>query len=346
MTQRQPQRALSVVTTPKVNLTVLVPPNSEKDEKSRLTLFATYLNDNRQPWYSPDLAAYRDYLLTDYRGVEDRPLAPSSVQAHLSTIRGRYRALVRSEKLRNWLYAMTPSDASPSDRKAVVDEIVERIRNAIDPDSARVKTRTRQDRPDDESLRLTAKQASALMKAPGTDTLKGLRDTAMIAYLLCTGLREAELCGLDVRDLRQTFGGELAVHVREGKGAKERLVPYGDLTVCLRIAERWLVAAGIESGPVFRGFYKGNKNIRSTRITTRAVNYLLEEYPIMIDGTLRSVRPHDLRRTYARRLYESGTDLLAIRDNLGHADTRTTLTYIGEMDVERRSPPELYDFDF
>jgi integrase len=65
----------------------------------------------------------------------------------------------------------------------------------------------------------------------------------------------------------------------------------------------------------------------------------------MIDGELRKVNPHDLRRTYARRLYEAGMDLLAIRDNLGHADSRTTLKYIGTMDIDRRKPPTVYTFD-
>ena len=45
--------------------------------------------------------------------------------------------------------------------------------------------------------------------------------------------------GLDVGDLRQRLGGELALHVREGKGARERLVPYGDLDWCLAVVDAW-----------------------------------------------------------------------------------------------------------
>lgn len=324
---------------------VLVPARAEKDEKSRLTLFADYLHRARIPWFSPDLEAYRDYLLHEYEGVRGQPLAPNSVKAHLSTIRGRYRAIVRRPETRDLLYAMTPQNATAADKKAFVDEMIERIRNAIDPESATVKTRNRQDIGDSDHVRLTIAEASALMSAPGVRTLRGLRDTAVIATLLCTGLREAELCALDVGDLRVHLSGELALHVREGKGAKERLVPYGDLAFCLTIVETWLKAAGIERGAVFRGFYKGAKRVRKTRLTTRAVNYILEAYPIVIGDDLRTARPHDLRRTYARRLYDAGVDLLAIRDNLGHADVKTTLKYIGTMDVEQRRPPAMYAFD-
>jgi integrase len=102
------------------------------------------------------------------------------------------------------------------ERKAIVDEIVTRIGNAIDPEAARVKTKIRQDRPDVDHLRLTSAQGSALMATPGVATLLGLRDSAVIALMLCTGVREAELSALDVPDLRQRLGGELALHVREG----------------------------------------------------------------------------------------------------------------------------------
>jgi integrase len=65
----------------------------------------------------------------------------------------------------------------------------------------------------------------------------------------------------------------------------------------------------------------------------------------MIDGQRRRVRPHDLRRTYARRLYEAGLDLVAIQQNLGHADVKTTLGYIGTLDADRRRAPAVYSFD-
>ncbi|MCU0514787.1 MAG: tyrosine-type recombinase/integrase [Anaerolineae bacterium] len=314
----------------------------DKDAAHRLRLFADWLESQQLAWYQPEFNTYRDYLLNDYSGRFGQPLSPASVKAHLATVRGHYQLLLSDNRIRDALYAITPEAATTLERKAFVDEIISRLHNALDPAAAAVKTITRQDVLDDEHVRLTPDQAAALMAAPGLATLTGIRDTAIITLLLCTGLREMELCALDVPDLRRKLGGQTAVHVRRGKGSKERLIPYGSLIWSLNTVERWLHHAGIDRGPVFRGFYKDGKHLRAERISTRAIHKILQRYPIHIDGALRLVQPHDLRRTYARRLYEAGMDLLAIRDNLGHADSRTTLRYIGAMDVDKRLPPALY----
>jgi len=116
---------------------------------------------------------------------------------------------------------------------------------ARDPAAAPVKVVQRQDVADSAHLRLTTAQANALLAAPGTETIMGIRDTALIAMMLCTGVREAELCALDVDDLREHYEGELALHIRKGKGLKARLVPYGELNWALSIVDSWMVMAGV-----------------------------------------------------------------------------------------------------
>jgi site-specific recombinase XerD len=163
--------------------------------------------------------------------------------------------------------------------------------------------------------------------------------------LLCTGIREMELCSLEVRDLRQALGGELALHVRKGKGNKERLIPYGDLAWVLAIVDTWLKAAHLASGLVFRAIWKGGQRVRG-KLSVRAVENIVTKYPVIGDGArLITVRPHDLRRTYARRLYEAGIDLLSISQNLGHASISTTRLYIGELGADKRRAPGVYSFD-
>ena len=327
------------------NFSVLVPVNGDKDSVYRLKTYSVWLDETGRHWHQLDLEAYRDYLLNDYEGRKGKPLATSSVKAHLATIKGRYDVLLKDNAIRDQLYSLSSQDASPSDRKAVVDEILQRIENGISEKTARVKIINKQDVDDSKHVRLTSEQASALIAAPGTDTLKGLRDTTAIALMLCTGIREAELCALRVDDLRHHLGGELALLVREGKGSKQRLIPYGELSFVLAIVDAWLDSAGITEGAFMRGFYNGAKRIRDTHMVKQAVNQLLKRYPVMIDGKRYDVRPHDLRRTYARRLYEAGVDLLAISSNLGHADTKTTLNYIGELDGSARRPPSVYTFN-
>jgi len=320
------------------NRAMLIPPDMDKDKRHRLSGFTAWLDAHCHDWSAPDLAAYRDHLLNE------RGLSPTSVQSHLATIRSRYKALLRDNAVRDGLYALTPPDASGAERKAFVDEVLQRLRNATDPATAIVKVVVQQDRLDTTHLRLSAAQANALLDAPGVSTSLGLRDTAILALLLCTGLREAELCHLDVADLRQHYGGALALHVREGKGAKGRLVPYGELEACLAYVEAWLSYAQISVGAVFRGFYKDGKHVRPSRLTPRAVQNILKRYPVIVDGRPVTATPHDLRRTYARRLYDAGVELMAIQQNLGHSNLRTTQVYVGALDVEKRRPPAIYRF--
>ena len=328
---------------------MLMPTDADKDQKSRIGYYLDWLALTERTWHTPDLAAYRDYLLNDRIKIDHKTgseheatLAPPTVQSHLATIRGRYQQLLRDNDVRQRLYDLTPHDASPADRKALVDEILTRIQNAIHPSTAPVKVINKQDESDFEHLRLNPDQVRALLRAPGIETLPGLRDTAMIALMVCTGIREAELVNLDIPDLKETLGGELAIRVRDGKGGKQRLVPYGPLDWCLLYVDGWLMASQTYSGAVFRGFYKGYKKVRKTRITTRAINQILNRYPIMIDGDLREVKPHDLRRTYARNAYEAGMDMERIRQNLGHAGLQTTQTYIGTLTAEQRRPPQMF----
>jgi len=316
----------------------LLPTDATKDTKHRIGKFIEWLQDTDGDVMKPDLVSYRDYLLADYR--------PSTVSAHLSTVRGQYNRILRDNATRDRLYEISVNHAeTASDRKAFVDEVLTRLKNATDPDVSPVTIVTRQDIPDADHVRLKKSEAETLLNSPGVETIQGLRDTAILAVMLCTGIREAELCNLDVTDLRQELSGELALHVRHGKGAKERLIPYGELDWCLVIVDRWLAAAGISDGPAFRGFYKGGRKLRPGRISVRAVEYIVNAYPVSINGKMKNVAPHDLRRTYARRLYEAGTDLVAIQQNLGHKDVKTTLGYIGTLDADRRRAPSVYNYD-
>lgn len=333
-----------------LNRSALLDGDMDKDQVSRIRFFVEWLNANRTPWYRPDLTAYRDYLLhdrmrRDARSGEMRPatLSPVAANAHLATIRGRYRQLLHDNRLRASLYEVAAHEAtSPADRKALVDELLLRLRNAIHPDQSQVERTLILDRPDADHVRLTPDQVEALLSAPGLKTLTGLRDTAIIAMLVCTGIREAELVGLTVDDLRQTYGGELAVCVREGKDNKQRLIPYGPLDWCLQYVDKWLNAAGIKEGPVFRGLYKGGQRVRPGGISMRAINQIMHHYPVMVGGVLRVVQPHDLRRTYARAAYLAGMDYERLRQNLGHASLQTTQQYVGPLDAADRRPPAMF----
>jgi site-specific recombinase XerD len=306
------------------------PPDASTNTASRIYLYIEWLDDNRLRWTQPSLAAYRDHLL--------ERLSPSTVKAYLSTIRAHYKRLLVDNHLRRAMFDAAPGD-DLANKRAFVEEVYDHLRNAIDPANVPIRTTTKQDRSDAENLRLTPNQAMRLLMAPGTNSLKGLRDTVAIALMLTTGVRKFELCAIEIEHLRHRLDGQLALLVPHGKRDKQRLVPYGAFDWVLPLVEHWLTRTGIETGPILRGFYRGNKTIRKTALTPRAVRYLLAPYPIVIDGKMRTVEPHDLRRSYARLLYDAGMTPEVLQQNLGHESIETTMGYIGQADAEQRKPP-------
>lgn len=304
--------------------------------KNRLLSFCNWHESQGGPWYEPDLPAYRDHLLA-------RGFNPSTVSAHLSTIRAAYRALLTDNATRRALFSMIPADTTGSDRKAVVDELLTRLENDTNPARSSVKVKRVQDRADSEFIRLTPEQADRLLAAPDRNTLPGLRDAALLALMLATGIREAEACALTVDDLRQTYEGAPALRVSEGKGCKQRMIPYGEMIDALAVVDTWLAASGIGGGAVFRSFWRGNKKTRGA-LSVRAVEAVLGDYPIMVGDHLRTVKPHDLRRSYARLLYDAGVKVEAIQKNLGHDSPKTTIGYIGDLSAKDRQPPRILNF--
>lgn len=309
---------------------LLPPPDASKDVASRLRRYEDWMRTHGRAWWQVDLAAYRDWLMR-VGGNDGNGLAESSTLAHLGTIRVHYQRLLADPALRRVMMDAAGQHLrdhdlpdTPAERRAVVEELYDGVRHAIDPAAAPVKPPTDQD---PAFIRLTVDQANELL-----EQITDERDKAIVALLLATGIREAELCALDVRDLRSfNDAGSLALHVRHGKGDKSRRVPYGDMDRALRHVDEYLYVYGIREGRVFN-------------ITTRTVQRILARYPVWVNGELTHVRPHSLRRTYARRLYESGVALEGIRQNLGHADIRTTQRYVGTLDDEFRRPGNVFRF--
>ena len=246
-------------------------------------------------------------------------------------------AELADNSLRDYLYSLTNAETM-ADKKSFVDEMIVRLQNASDSKNSKIKLTKKQDIADTEHIRLTMPQIKILLQKTidYPSKLVGLRDCALISLAVATGIREGELVNITVDNLRQTFGGKLALLVEHGKGDKQRLIPYGLFSNALIAVDHWLQSANITSGYVFRSLDR-HGNVRNA-MTTRAVIKVIKRYPIMIDGQLKTITPHDLRRTYAKLLYTSDMDLASIQQNLGHASMDTTLKYIGTMDADKREP--------
>lgn len=166
---------------------------------------------------------------------------------------------------------------------------------------------------------------SALLDAHRDSAATGdplaLRDHAILELLYGSGIRVAELCGLDVDDLDLDRGTARVL----GKGAKERVVPYGApsrdaLEAYLRRGRPVLVSRARTFSPAVM------LGSRGARIGPRAVYELVARVLAPVVGA-ETIGPHALRHTAATHLLDGGADLRAVQEILGHASLGTTQIY-------------------
>jgi integrase/recombinase XerC len=164
-------------------------------------------------------------------------------------------------------------------------------------------------------VRLEEADAGRLVEVPGEEPL-AMRDRAILEVLYATGLRCAELVGLDLSDVDQA--GRM-VRVL-GKGSKERIVPFG--RAAQGALNRYLsVRTGlrVRSEALF-------VNRRGGRLTDRSVRRLVARR-VRQAALEQRVSPHTLRHAFATHLLERGADLRSIQELLGHARLSTTQRY-------------------
>ena len=306
-------------------LNLLVPNNANENTLYRLRPFVTWCEETNHNWLIPDLQEYGEHL--------QQRMSNRSINAHLGSIRSAYRTLMRNNDFRRQLL-----------QHYTVEEVNEwqvQLSNAIHPDTAKFKEVVDQDA--ENRVRLTQMQVTELLSQPDRETLKGLRDDALIRFMLSTGVREAESVKVTLDDLHSYYEGMRAVLIAEGKGAKSRLVPYEKLEAFFMPQMRdWLQNAGINEGAIFRGIHRSGL-VRDTALNKRSVEFILAQYPISHNNESYVVKPHDLRATYARQMRIAGEKLDAIQQNMGHRDIKTTLGYIGDLDARSRDFSNPYD---
>ena len=166
---------------------------------------------------------------------------------------------------------------------------------------------------------LSEAQVEALLAAPDVDTPLGLRDRAMIELMYASGLRVSEL----VQSKTIHLGLDEGVLRVLGKGARERLVPFGDE------AHDWLRRYLAQS----RGVILGGQLSDALFVTrlgagmTRQMFWRLIKRYAQQAGVQAPLSPHTLRHAFATHLLNHGADLRAVQMLLGHADIGTTTIY-------------------
>lgn len=163
---------------------------------------------------------------------------------------------------------------------------------------------------------------------------------AILTLAAYAGLRAIEIAGLDWADVRREPDGSAFIHVRKGKGSKERTVEVGDTVIRALQGYGWK-----RRGPVFVG--AEGRPIDARSVSSSANRHLKRHE---VEATL-----HQLRHRYGTIAYQLSRDLRMVQEQMGHSDPKTTAGYsrasaeaaarmVRQMDalpVQRLRPGEL-----
>ncbi len=178
---------------------------------------------------------------------------------------------------------------------------------------------------------LTVSEVQIILEQPDLSTSLGIRDRAMLEILYASGLRISELIGLEMNDVHFDSGYLKA----RGKGAKERVVPFGKSAFeYLRkyvndVRKTW---DPLQQNSIFFLSRLGQK------LTRQSVWLLLKKYALKA-GIAKNIYPHILRHSFATHLLERGADIRSVQLMLGHSDISTTQIY---THVSRDHLKEIY----
>jgi site-specific recombinase XerD len=291
-----------------------------------LTDFQNYLrdadrSDNTISGYLDDLADFvRWFEVTNAEALAPAAITPSDVRAYKQHLLGRKlkpatinRRLASLSAYARWAIETRQIETDPTAKIQLVEQV------KAGPKWLDRKQRFALQRVIEQQMQLANAQAGCRR------SLWRARDALLMMVMLNTGLRVAELAGLDRADVdMKPRSGKVTVR---GKGTKLRAVP---LNAEARAAlERWLaLRPPVETTAVFVSQFL-------LRMTTRSVERVVAEYGQR--AKLDTLTPHMLRHTFAKTLVDRGIPIDQVSTLLGHANLNTTRIYTtpGERDLER-----------
>ena len=290
--------------------------NSELSVDQAKELFLNYLHHERSSSgetsraYASDLEQFHGYLRNKMRGEPIRlgEITPDLIRGYFATVHKDLKNTSRARKLstlRSFYNYLT-------DRGWCEDNPAQQVGSP----KIRLKIPAFLD-VDDVFHFLDSLQRLALQPK---SSWRRLRNWAIFECIYSIGARVSEVVGLNEADVDFNQG---LVRIR-GKGKKERVVPVGRkaleaLNAYLTAIDSSFPQARAETPQLFR-------NATGGRLTSRSVHRLLRA-ELRRCGLWQHLSPHGLRHTFATHLLNSGADLRAIQEMLGHSALSTTQRY-------------------
>src|ERR1700689_84774 len=269
-------------------------PHTIKAYRQDLTLFAAYAGS--RGWKQIDHIAVRGFLSQLY----DKGLSKTSVARALAAVRSLYRWLAREGVVEQNPAKLVATPKLPKKLPRV--PTIEEMNSVIDG------------------------QMPEVAAFPE-------RDRLMLELLYGCGIRNSELTGINLDDIRLSAE---AILIR-GKGKKERYVPFGGaikgaLSIYLPARQALLAETKKNSAALLL-------NQRGGRLTTRSVGRIIKKIAVA-KGLSPDVHPHTLRHAFGTHMLEEGADLRSIQEMLGHERLSTTQRY---TQLSMKHVLEVYD---
>lgn len=256
--------------------------------------------------YRFDLVAYEEFL--DSRGVPLGAVGPNVIEDYLAFLRSAGR---RPSSVKRALSAIRGLHRFLVDERSVPADPTEGVKGPRQPDAI--------------PKALSEEEVERLLAAVSGHDARARRDRAILELLYATGMRISELAGLRLADL--DLGRQLAIVF--GKGAKERIVPFGRHAGAALTA--WLSPSGRGAFAPERWARRGDEEAvfissRGRRMGRQAV-WRVVHAAAEGAGLADKVSPHVLRHSCATHLLEHGADIRMVQELLGHAAITTTQVY-------------------
>lgn len=234
-----------------------------------------------------DVLKYKEYLLKN--------LGSATVQKHIVVLRGFYRYC----KLNNY-----SEDITYEIRGMKIQATFKRQALSLED----------------------SKRLLALAKRRAKDVV-GMRNYAIVAILLTTGLRSIEIERADVLDLDIVKGDHVLYVMGKGHDAKDAFVKISDEVY--EIIQEYLLARNNDHDALF---LTHNKRSESKRLSTKVIRSAVKELLISIGYNSKAYSVHSLRHTFATTALMEGASLLETKEALRHSDVSTTQIYAHQVE--------------
>jgi integrase len=169
------------------------------------------------------------------------------------------------------------------------------------------------------------------------DSVRGVRDKALMCLGFAMAARRSELAALTVEDLIFDDDG-IRVRIAKGKTDQAQLgvtigVVRGTGSSCpIRAIKEWLTTSGITSGPLFRSITKGGK-IGTTALTPKSVNEITKAHGKRIGIDPTSVSSHSLRSGFLTSAAKKGASIFKMADISGHRSMDVLQSYVRDAEI-------------